>query len=103
MPIQHHLTATALLTGSALVLTGCAGHAPEPQAAAVPPAAVAKALTPSPTKPRPKRADAGCRLARVDLPANRKVALFQMFDAEHADVDAPMPPPHPGPCPPAAR
>lgn len=104
MPIQHHLTAAALLTGSAFVLTACAGRAPEPQAAsAIPQATVAKTFTLSPVKPHQKRADPGCRLARVDLPADRKAALFRLFDAEHAGADPVLPAPRPDPCRQAAR
>ncbi len=101
MPIQHHLTATALLTGSALVLTACAGHSPEPQAA-VAPQTPAKIASLSPAKPHPRRADPGCRLARVDLPADRKAALFRLFDAEHG-ADPIVPPPRLDPCRQAAR
>ena len=103
MPIQQHLVATALLTGSALVLTACAQPAPEPQVAAAPQPVAAKFISLSPPKPRPRRVNDGCRLARVDLPAGRKAELFQLFDAEHAGADPALPAPRPDPCRQAAR
>ena len=106
MPIRPQLIIAALLTGPLLALAACAQH-PTP---ALSQTGEASAMGDKPIKlataqPKLKRPDAGCKIVKADLPADRKAALFRQFASEQEGADAAitMPPPPPSNCRQAAR
>ncbi len=94
----------ALLSTSALVLAGCADTPAAPPAADATPAVATQFIRLNPPKLRLHRPDR-CKLARVDLKADRVTELFQQFHAEQAgaDADVAAAPAASPPCQPRAR
>ncbi len=74
-----------MLMGTVL-LAGCASKTEAPVVAAAGPQSF---IHLNPPKPRPRRVSQECKLAKVDLPPDRKEALFRQF-TDQLGADAPV-------------
>ena len=84
--------------GLMTTLAGCAPQVPKPQVSAPPMTAQPLPASAGAAKPKPRRQEA-CKLAHVDLPGERKAALFKQFAAERAGTDGAVAPPPAAPAP----
>ena len=95
MPMRSRFSRAAILVGAAWLLSACAERLPDPTAAATPIVLGTPAPRPH-TVARARRLDHGCARAKVDLPQDRKEALFRQFDAALGPAAA-IPSPAPSP------
>jgi hypothetical protein len=85
MPRRSSSIAVVILIGTVL-LAGCATKTEESVVAAAGPQHF---IHLNPPKPRPRRVSQECKLAKVDLPPERKEALFRQF-TDQLGTDAPV-------------
>lgn len=86
MPSRSSPIARLLVFGSALCVSACARQLPAPDLVSALPPVQRQAIRLTPPKPRVKKHDAtDCKVAKVDLPSDRKEALFRQFALEQGD------------------